>query len=58
MSGGKLGGHAVFEAPRSPRSTAVRQNLRGMRSLLRFKRRNVRWPLYLAEVPKYLGLTA
>ena len=26
-----------FEAPCSPRSTAVRQNLQGMRSLLQFK---------------------
>jgi hypothetical protein len=29
-------GPFLFEEPCSPRSTAVRQNLRGMRSLLRF----------------------
>lgn len=29
---------AWIEAPRSPRSTAARQNLRGMRSLLRFNK--------------------
>jgi len=29
------------EAPRSPRSTAVRQNLRAMRSLLRFKEKRM-----------------
>jgi hypothetical protein len=34
------------EAPRSPRSTAVRQNLRGMRSLLQFN--------FQAANPRYI----